>query len=251
MFLQFRTFVMCLLGFSGFFRFSELSNIRICDIKWENAHIEINIPKSKTDIYRRGNSVIIAKTGNNLCPVFWLNKYIDLLGLEKISEDDLFTAVNYLKSQNVYKTSNKSKPLSYTRAREILLSSLKEIDLDSSKFALHSLGSGGVTAAANKNVSDRLLKIHGRWVTDNAKDGYIKDSIEQKLLVSMNLGLCNFCIIVTLYSFVYAICNERTNPKKSVIVFQQISQENIYFRRSETREKINLFLYVINFVYFR
>lgn len=171
--LQFRTFVMCLLGFSGFFRFSELSNIRICDIKWENAHIEINIPKSKTDIYRRGNSVIIAKNGNDLCPVFWLNKYIDLLGLEKISEDDLFTAVNYLKSQNVYKTSNKSKPLSYTRAREILLSSLKEIGLDSSKFALHSLRSGGVTAAANKNVSDRLLKIHGRWVTDNAKDGYI------------------------------------------------------------------------------
>lgn len=186
--LQLRTFVMCLLGFSGFFRFSELSNIRMCDIKWENAHIEINIPKSKTDIYRRGNSVIIAKTGNDLCPVFWLNKYIDLLGLEKIFEDYLFTAVNYLKSQNVYKASNKSKPLSYTRAREIL-SSLKEIGLDSSKFALHSLRSGGVTAAANKNVSDRLLKIHGRWVTDKAKDGYIKDSIEQKLLVSMNLGL--------------------------------------------------------------
>lgn len=78
--LQLITFVMCLLGFSGFFRFSELSNIRMCVIKWENAHIEINIPKSKTDIYRRGNSVIIAKTGNDLCPVFWLNKYIDLLG---------------------------------------------------------------------------------------------------------------------------------------------------------------------------
>lgn len=81
--LQLITFVMCLLGFSGFFRFSELSNIRMCVIKWENAHIEINIPKSKTDIYRRGNSVIIAKTGNDLCPVFWLNKYIDLLGQRK------------------------------------------------------------------------------------------------------------------------------------------------------------------------
>lgn len=145
--LQLGTFVMCLLGFSGFFRFSELSNIIMCDIKWENAHIEINIPKSKTYIYRRGNSV--AKTGNDLCPVFFgLNKFIDMLWLEKISGDYLFTAINFLKSRNVYIASNKFKPLSYTRAREILLSSLKEIDLDSS-FALHSLCNGGVTAAAN------------------------------------------------------------------------------------------------------
>lgn len=69
--LQLGTFVMCLLWFSGFFRFSELSNIRMCDIKWENDHIEIHILKSKTDIYRRGNSVIIAKTENDLCPIFF------------------------------------------------------------------------------------------------------------------------------------------------------------------------------------
>lgn len=79
--------------------------------------------------------------------------------------------------------------LSHTRELRNNVIIFREIGLDSSKFALHSLRSGGVTAAANKNVSDRLLKIHGRWVTDRAKDGYIKDSTEQKLLVSMNLGL--------------------------------------------------------------
>lgn len=101
----------------------------------------------------------------------------------------MFTAINFVKSKNVYKPCNKSKPLSYTRAREILLSSLKEIGLDSSKFCLHSLRSGGVTSASNNKVPDRLLKVHGRWVTDKAKDGYIKDSLEQKIFVSMNLGL--------------------------------------------------------------
>jgi hypothetical protein len=52
---------------------------------------------------------------------------------------------------------------------------------------LRSLRSGGATAASNNNVPDRLLKVHGRWVTE----GYvaIKDSIQQKLVVSMNLGL--------------------------------------------------------------
>lgn len=68
--LKLRVFLMCLLGFSRFLRFSELSNIRLCDIKWKEAYIEINIPKSKTDIYRIGNVVIIAKTGNDMCPGF-------------------------------------------------------------------------------------------------------------------------------------------------------------------------------------
>lgn len=45
--LKLRVFLMCLLGFSGFLRFSELSNIRLCDIKWKYAYIEIYIPKSK------------------------------------------------------------------------------------------------------------------------------------------------------------------------------------------------------------
>lgn len=51
------------------------------------------------------------------------------------------------------------------------------------QFSLHSLRSGGATAASNNNVPDRLLKVHGRWASDKAKDGYIDDSIQKKLLV--------------------------------------------------------------------
>jgi hypothetical protein len=47
----------------------------MCDILGKDSHIEIKIPKSKTDIYRKGNYVIIARTGNNLCPV---QRYTDL-----------------------------------------------------------------------------------------------------------------------------------------------------------------------------
>ena len=187
--LKLRTFVMCLLGFSGFLRFSELSNIRMCDILWKDSHIEIKIPKSKTDIYRKGNSVIIARTGNILCPVHWLQKYIDLAELDNTSSDFLFTAINFFKSSGKYRATNKTKPISYTRCREILQSALNEIGLDSKKYSLHSLRSGGASAASNNNVPDRLLKVHGRWVTDKSKDGYIEDSIQQKLVVSMNLGL--------------------------------------------------------------
>ena len=56
-----RTCTLCLLGFSEFFRYSELSNILMKDLDFVDTLLEINIQKSKTDIYRRGNKMVIAK----------------------------------------------------------------------------------------------------------------------------------------------------------------------------------------------
>ena len=78
------------------------------------------------------------------------------------SEDFIFRAIRYFKSKNVYKVINVNRSLSYTRARELLINCLTELGLDSSKFCLHSLRSGGTTAAAANNISDRLIKEHGR-----------------------------------------------------------------------------------------
>ena len=44
-------------------------------------------------------------------------------------------------------------------------------------------------AAANANVPDRCFNRHGRWKSENAKDGYIKDKVESRLRVSKSLGL--------------------------------------------------------------
>ena len=35
---------------------------------------------------------------------------------------------------------------------------------------------------------ERLLKLHGRWKTDLAKDMYIKESVDQRLSLVKNLG---------------------------------------------------------------
>ena len=43
--------------------------------------------------------------------------------------------------------------------------------------------------AVNEGVPNRVFKGHGRWRSKNAKDGYVKDSLEEKLKVSCNLGL--------------------------------------------------------------
>ena len=67
--------------------------------------------------------------------------------------------------------------LSYTRCREIFKTTLKDLGYDPQEYGLHSLRSGGTTAVINNNaskaVSERLLKLHGRWKTDEAKDMYV------------------------------------------------------------------------------
>ncbi|KAK3084809.1 hypothetical protein FSP39_019417 [Pinctada imbricata] len=56
-----RSITMCLVAYSGFLRFSELINIRACDIEFHDLYVSLFIEKSKTDQYREGNWVLISK----------------------------------------------------------------------------------------------------------------------------------------------------------------------------------------------
>ena len=56
-------------------------------------------------------------------------------------------------------------------------------------YGLHSLRSGRASAAYKCDVSDRLFKVHGRWKSENAKDGYVCEDLEKRLSVSKNLGI--------------------------------------------------------------
>ena len=63
---------------------------------------------------------------------------------------------------------------------------LVELNLN---LGVHSLRAGGVTTAANANVSDRCLKRHGRWKEDSSKDSYIQDSVQKRLKITESLNL--------------------------------------------------------------
>lgn len=54
---------------------------------------------------------------------------------------------------------------------------------------MYSLHSGGASVVANAGLSDRLFKHHGRWRSESAKDGYVKDSVVALLSVSESLDL--------------------------------------------------------------
>jgi hypothetical protein len=107
------------------------------------------------------------------------------------------------------------------------LGTLGVLGYNKSQFCLHSSRSGGVSVAAQNNVSDRLLRAHGMWITDKSKDGYIQDDLYNKLLVSRNLDLLPrslkspwdiFVIEVvvshSLYSFLFYL-----NIEKTIFIF--------------------------------
>ena len=70
-----------------------------------------------------------------------------------------------------------------------MLEAFKDIVFDISAIGRHSLRSGGATAAANAGVPDRLLKRHGCWASESAKDGYVQDFLSSRLSVSKALGI--------------------------------------------------------------
>jgi hypothetical protein len=79
--------------------------------------------------------------------------------------------------------------MSYTNLRdEFRLAFMPHVS-DISKYCLHSLRAGGASAAVNNGIKDRMFKRHGRWTSESAKDGYVKDNLRERLSVSLSLGL--------------------------------------------------------------
>lgn len=182
-----RIITISLLCFAGFFRSAEVLNLTRSDIRLFSTHMELFIEQSKTDIYRDGSWVLIARTDGKLCPVQNLKLYLNLAHILEDSDEFLFRNITKCKAGYILRKEN--KPLAYNRLRESFVNSYSSVVSDISKFGLHSFRAGGASAAAACGVSDRLFKRHGRWRSETAKDGYVKDSTQERLSVSTKLGL--------------------------------------------------------------
>ena len=181
-----RDLTMILLSYSGFLRFDEISKLRCKDVSIFENQLKLFISHSKTDQYRQGNEILISKGITIACPVNMYLRYLFLAGLDAQSEQFIFKPI--FRSKGVAKLIYKNKPISYTAAKENIVKRLKLV-APSLNLGLHSLRSGGATAAAKSNVNERCIKRHGRWKTDFVQDGYIEYTFEKRISVSQKLGL--------------------------------------------------------------
>ena len=131
-----RDLAMILICFAGFLRFNELSNLLCSHVTFKNDHLTLNIKSSKTDVYREGCEVIIAKGSSVACPYSMLERYMRAADLTTSSDQFLFKPL--LKSKGRYSVVQKNKHISYTRARECIVSKLSLV-APGLKLGTHSL----------------------------------------------------------------------------------------------------------------
>lgn len=81
---------------------------------------------------------------------------------------------------------------------ELLIKAFWSIVPDISKFGLHSLRAGDATVCENSGESDKLFKRHGRWRSESAKDSFIRDMLDSRLLVLLRLVNRFICIMFSL-----------------------------------------------------
>ena len=174
---ELRICTMMLLAFFSFMRINEVIHIKLEDLKFGEENLEINIPISKTDQFRKGQKVIVGKGNDNVCPLFFLKLYLAKVGNMK-NEDYIFRPLQFVKDQDV-RLKPTNRPMTYSNTRDEFKNLVKKAGLTQKKLKLHGLRSGGASAAANVGVPDRIIQKQGRWKTVSVKNDYIKENISK------------------------------------------------------------------------
>lgn len=162
----------CCAAFFGFLRCGEFTvpsqtgydstvHLSLADVSVDSiastSLIYITIKQSKTDPFRRGATVCLAKTEKAICPVMAMLPYLALRGGKAgplfILRDGTF--------------------LTRSNFTTLLRTTLTAAGIDSSKFASHSFRSGAATTAADTGMADVHIKMLGRWASD-AYQAYVK-----------------------------------------------------------------------------
>ena len=146
--------VLCLVGFAGFMRISELLKVKIKDVKIFDTHMSITVPKRKNDQFRKGHVTSLSRTGNVTCPVIMSERLIEKARL--LPHGHLICRLVSTKA------GLKSNPrgISYTRALEIIKDGLKPFVGDEFKLGTHSLKSGAAATVVNKDVDHNTIDKH-------------------------------------------------------------------------------------------
>ena len=131
-----RLLAVCLLAFAGFLRCDELIKLRCSDISCNAEGMQVSIKSSKTDQYRDGDEVVIARTGTPTCPVNIMTRYFDMAGLTVQSIEKVFRGIVHTREGEKLR---KSGGISYTRLREVVLAKIGQLGCDPTLFGMHSL----------------------------------------------------------------------------------------------------------------
>ena len=112
-------------AYSAFLHYKELASLRCCNISFCGTFVRIYVFKSKTDVYRDGPHVLLAKSDSVSCPFRMLNRYVRAANLHLSSSLPFCHSLHFYRVISSY--SLRSTGMSYTRTREIVLEVFVEL----------------------------------------------------------------------------------------------------------------------------
>jgi hypothetical protein len=183
-----------MVAFAGFLRYDDASHILAGGVRITSAGAELQLPKRKTDQHRTGGSVWLQRGTTAACPVALLQRLLAAAPPQSPAAP-LFRA-----PQRGSGRLSGWQPWSYSAARAAVLGAIAETlrvpsHTAASVFGLHSLRSGGATAAATTlkagrgNVPQHVFMAHGGWRTAAAMQRYIQPSTKQRGAITAAMRL--------------------------------------------------------------
>lgn len=183
------------LGYFGMLRRSEIIALTMGDLQVMTSgrgplHIELRIPRSKTDRIGQGATITIAATSKDNIPILsivqrWYNQRTHA-GARP--QDPLFTAWD-LDSVSPSQAPLKNGQALAKRLTHYLLalkSKYPALAVNPSDYGMHSLRRGGVLAAWLAGVDIEKIKSHGRWRSDAVR-AYMQANLEIRMVVTTSM----------------------------------------------------------------
>jgi hypothetical protein len=171
------------LGFSLLLRHDELSHISLAHMTLCKEGIKFLIPSSKTDVFRNGRFVFLARQSGQISVFDLLMKFISKADL-KIGENKfLFCEIRKIQDEVVLDGSRK---LSYSKFLEIIRNKAVEIGLNPNLYGTHSNRSGGATTLASR-VTPFELMVSGRWADPRSINNYVEIDKERRFDISKSM----------------------------------------------------------------
>ena len=136
--------------------------------------MELHLKASKTDPFRKGISIFIGRTNDDICPVAAMLAYIVTRGGD---DGPLFRLKN-------------GHPLTRGYFVSTVRAGLSSGGIDHSKYSGHSFRIGAATTAARRGIPDSTIKILGRWES-SAYQLYVKTPRQSLASITASLSAEN------------------------------------------------------------
>ena len=171
-----RTVWRIVVGYFTFARFSEVIQLRLCDITPQEGNLLLKFGKTKT--LPPGYQSVVKKDGGAYCPVALTHRYINQLGYEPAPSEsaDFLQPRFYGKAKGL--GVHKGLAISYGNASKDFKALLDLLGYDAAKYAEHSSRRGGACTSREAGASIDLVQARGQWKSSAVAEHYTRRDVD-------------------------------------------------------------------------